>query len=100
MRRWGVLLMLSIAVWGLLWHDRPFDPLIPPVRAAETVQGGAETPDRPEPEEPDPYKIHREYKSEPWRLPESYRILTLHILLLLLLNGAVFAANRQRRPRP
>lgn len=50
-------------------------------------------------EESDPYKIHKEYINEPWRLSSSYHVLEKACIGLIVLNILLFTISRIRKWR-
>lgn len=49
--------------------------------------------------EADPYKIHKEYINEPWRLSSSYKVLEKTFISLTVLNILLFCISSLRKWR-
>lgn len=107
MAKWIIILNLALC-WILLSCRLSLaqaPPSIPPSLGSSTTtintgQTHSETGEleiEKEHSEADPYKIHQEYMSEPWRQSSSYGILHRYCITLILINIFLFIINSLRK---
>lgn len=99
MAKWLIILNLALS-WILLSCRLSLAQVPPSPTTINTVQTHSETGEleiEKEHGEADPYKIHQEYMSEPWRQSSSYGILYRYCITLISLNLFLFIINSLRK---